>query len=113
MVFKFKLLLNFDVLDNISFFHARVSPVGRHLTTCNHSIAAGTVGNEIAPAQIDRHQGSLYSFGSDHVIKQHLDQIDISNGLAWSLDNTIMYYIDSLARQVFAFDYDIATGSMC
>jgi sugar lactone lactonase YvrE len=71
------------------------------------------MGKEIAPAQLERHLGSLYSMGEDHVIKHHIDNIDISNGLAWSLDNKTMYYIDSLARQVYAFDYDISTGSIC
>ena len=28
------------------------------------------------------------------------DQIDISNGLEWSLDGKVMYYIDSLTRKV-------------
>lgn len=74
---------------------------------------AGTMGNETAPAQLPRRQGSLYSLGKDGVIKPHIDNIDISNGLAWSIDNKIMYFIDSLARQVYAFDYDIASGSIC
>lgn len=71
------------------------------------------MGFESVPAEVDRHMGSLYSFGSDHVIKQHIDKIDISNGLAWSLDNTIFYYIDSLSRGVYAFDFNINAGTIC
>ena len=35
-----------------------------------------------------------------------------SNGIAWSLDHTTMYYIDTPTRQVTAFDYDMATGQI-
>ena len=62
---------------------------------------------------IARRKGALYSFSTDHVIKRELDKIDISNGLVWSLDNRLLYYIDSLTRQVWAFDYDLSTGSIC
>ena len=74
---------------------------------------SGTMGHEIAPTQLERYQGSLYSIDSDHTVKKHVDKMDISNGLAWSLDNTVFYYIDSLPRKIYAFDFDLPTGSLC
>jgi len=71
------------------------------------------MGHEVAPGQLERQQGSLYSIDADHVVKKHVDKIDISNGLAWSLDNTLLYYIDSLPRKIYAFDFDLSTGSLC
>ncbi|GAB3855862.1 SMP-30/gluconolactonase/LRE family protein [Hymenobacter terrigena] len=56
------------------------------------------------------HAGSLYRFdpdGSTHVMLRHLTN---SNGLAWSLDQRTMYYIDTPTLAVQAFDYDNATG---
>jgi len=71
------------------------------------------MGHEIAPAQLERHQGSLYSIDANHMVKKHVGEIDISNGLAWSLDNAVLYYIDSLPRKIYAFDFDLSTGSLC
>lgn len=73
---------------------------------------AGTMGHESEPAKPERQMGSLYSFSKDHVLKKHVDKIDISNGLAWSLDNQTMFYIDSLPRKVFAFDFDVTDGNI-
>jgi sugar lactone lactonase YvrE len=41
-----------------------------------------------------------------------LDNISVSNGMGWSPDNRIMYFTDSFTLQVFAFDYDLLTGSI-
>lgn len=38
--------------------------------------------------------------------------MSLSNGLAWSPDNKTMYFIDSLAHAVDAFDYDIEQGEI-
>ncbi|HYD18534.1 MAG TPA: SMP-30/gluconolactonase/LRE family protein [Patescibacteria group bacterium] len=35
----------------------------------------------------------------------------ISNGLGWSLDNKLMYYIDTGRGTLFVYDYDIETGA--
>ena len=34
-----------------------------------------------------------------------------SNGLCWSPDHKVFYYIDTATRKVDAFDYDIETGA--
>ncbi|UOQ97222.1 SMP-30/gluconolactonase/LRE family protein [Hymenobacter sp. 5317J-9] len=56
--------------------------------------------------------GTLYRFdpdGSTHVMLRHVTN---SNGLAWSLDQRTMYYIDTATRAVRAFAYDHATGAI-
>ena len=60
----------------------------------------------------EENQGSLYVMEPDLTLKKKIENVSISNGLAWSADNTIMYYIDSPTRYVFAFDYDIKTGDI-
>jgi gluconolactonase len=73
---------------------------------------AGTMGYMVPPAQLDRHQGSLYSVDHDHKVRKHVDNLDISNGMAWSLDNTVMYFIDSIPRKIYALDFDLTTGTL-
>jgi sugar lactone lactonase YvrE len=59
-----------------------------------------------------RVKGSLYSFDGV-TIKHHLSDIGISNGIEWSLDDSIMYYIDSIPkRKVYSFSYDKVTGGL-
>jgi sugar lactone lactonase YvrE len=55
--------------------------------------------------------GALYSFDGK-TIARLLDGVRISNGLAWSPDHKIFYYIDTPTREVKAFDYDVATGQI-
>ncbi|XP_071085153.1 regucalcin-like isoform X1 [Haliotis cracherodii] len=59
-----------------------------------------------------KHQGSLYSLDSDGSVKKHISNITISNGMDWTDDNSVMYYIDSIPRQVWAFDFDITAGAI-
>jgi len=39
-----------------------------------------------------------------------LSGVGISNGLAWSPDGSIAYYVDTLTQRIDAFDYDAVTG---
>jgi len=72
----------------------------------------GTMGLETSPAVVEPGQGSLYSLEVDGSIQNHKGDISISNGLAWTEDNKTMYYIDSIPRKVFGYDFDIATGKI-
>ncbi len=38
--------------------------------------------------------------------------VTISNGLVWSLDKSVCYYIDTPDMCVYAFDYNCATGDL-
>jgi sugar lactone lactonase YvrE len=66
---------------------------------------AGTMGR--AP-----NLGSLYCLDTDLVVHRRVEGVSISNGLAWSPDERVMYYVDSRTRAVSAFDYDKATGQI-
>ncbi|XP_019380690.1 PREDICTED: regucalcin isoform X1 [Gavialis gangeticus] len=92
-----------DKLNN-RFNDGKVDPEGRYF--------AGTMAEEIRPAVLERRQGSLYTLFPDHSVVKHFDQVDISNGLDWSLDHRTFFYIDSLSYSVDAFDYDLQTGKI-
>jgi sugar lactone lactonase YvrE len=55
--------------------------------------------------------GSLYAFDGRQT-KSLISGVTISNGLAWSPDHKIFYYIDTPTREVRAFDYDLSTGEI-
>jgi sugar lactone lactonase YvrE len=76
----------------------KCDPAGRFL--------AGTMDmNETDP------NGKLYSFDGKQTTAL-LEKVTISNGLAWSPDHKIFYYIDTPTREVKAFDYDLSTGQI-
>jgi sugar lactone lactonase YvrE len=56
--------------------------------------------------------GSLYSVSPDLTCKKVLDGLIIGNGMAWTADNKIMYYIDSPTLEIWAFDFDLAKGEL-
>jgi sugar lactone lactonase YvrE len=59
-----------------------------------------------------RDQGSLYCMDRDFSVRKVLGGIGISNGLAWSLDGRVMYFIDSTAATITAFDFAPETGAL-
>jgi sugar lactone lactonase YvrE len=56
--------------------------------------------------------GSLYRLDPDHSARKMVGDITVSNGLGWSPDNTIMYYCDTGAGTIWAYDFDAATGEI-
>ncbi|MGP3778769.1 SMP-30/gluconolactonase/LRE family protein [Halanaerobium saccharolyticum] len=60
----------------------------------------------------NRPLGALYCLDQKLDLTEKLNELKISNGLAWSLDNQTMYHIDSPTRKVFAFDYDLETAQI-
>ena len=57
-------------------------------------------------------QGSLYRLDTDFSVHKIFGDVAISNGIIWSLDHTTMYYIDTLRKNVRAFDYADDTGNI-
>lgn len=68
---------------------------------------AGTMANDESPGK-----GSLYRLDTDQTVTEIYTGVGISNGIGWSPDNSLMYYIDSLAYRVDVLDYDPSTGQM-
>ena len=72
----------------------------------------GTMGYEAEPANPEREKGSLFRLDIDGSLHACVEKISISNGLAWTADHKTMYYIDSIPRKVFGFDYNHETGAI-
>jgi L-arabinonolactonase len=56
--------------------------------------------------------GSLYRLDPDLSCHRMVEGIHVSNGLAWSPDSRVMYYADSLAYAIWAWDFDAAAGEI-
>ena len=56
--------------------------------------------------------GGLYRIDPDHTVTRVADGIRLSNGIGWSPDNKTLYHCDSRPGYVYAYDYDIETGTV-
>jgi sugar lactone lactonase YvrE len=56
-------------------------------------------------------QSGLYRYDADGSVHKMESGIKCSNGLGWSPDNRTMYYNDSQAGTIWAYDFDFASGT--
>ncbi|MGV3503426.1 MAG: SMP-30/gluconolactonase/LRE family protein [Adhaeribacter sp.] len=56
--------------------------------------------------------GNLYLLHPDLSVSHKLSGLSVSNGLAWSPDQSTFYFIDTPTGQVAAFDYDRQSGAI-
>ncbi len=57
-------------------------------------------------------QAALYRYDPDGSLHLMETGLTISNGLGWSPDGSRFYLTDSPRRQIYAYDFDSATGSI-
>ena len=81
------------------FNEGKCDPAGRFL--------AGTMAYDLTVGA-----GSVYRLDPDLAVTRLLEGVTISNGLVWTADGATLYYIDSPAQGVDAFDYDVDTGRL-
>lgn len=55
--------------------------------------------------------GALYCLNKSNVIEM-LNGFTVSNGIAWNLDNNLMYICDSPARQIYQYEFDSIHGRL-
>lgn len=54
---------------------------------------------------------TLFTFDSK-ILKEVVPDLTVSNGIGWSLDQTKMYFIDSVTKRVDIFDFDLERGEL-
>jgi L-arabinonolactonase len=58
-------------------------------------------------------RGKIYALDPDASVLREIDKaITLSNGPCWSPDNKTFYHADSIRNAIFAYDYDIETGTL-
>jgi sugar lactone lactonase YvrE len=67
---------------------------------------AGTLALDFSPS------AGLYRIDPDGSVRVMLQNARLANGLDWSPDGRTFYFIDSLARTVDAFDFDLDAGTI-
>jgi sugar lactone lactonase YvrE len=85
------------------FNDGKVSPCGR--------LFAGTMRNYHPRGT----EGSLYLFEKALAVCKRVDtvgKVGVSNGLGWSPDGRVMYFIDSPTKCIVAYTYDPDTGTL-
>jgi sugar lactone lactonase YvrE len=85
--------------QRVRFNDGKVDPSGRFL--------AGTLQWQESNAM-----GSLYMLAADGSVVTLLEEVRGSNGLAWSPDGTVLYYIDSPSLTIDAFSVELGTGRL-
>ncbi|MFI6290808.1 SMP-30/gluconolactonase/LRE family protein [Nonomuraea sp. NPDC050790] len=68
---------------------------------------AGTMAQDDTPGA-----GALYRLDPGGGCERVLDGVSISNGVAWSPDERLLYYVDTPTGRVDVFDYDPAAGRL-
>ena len=66
----------------------------------------GTIAFDFTPGA-----AALFSFDSKD-LKKVVPDLTVSNGIGWSLDKKIMYFIDSPTKRVDMFDFDLEGGEL-
>ena len=56
--------------------------------------------------------GSLYCLDKGGEVAEMLNGFTVSNGIAWNLDNSLMYICDSPARQIYQYEFDPIRGRL-
>ena len=69
---------------------------------------AGTMGD----VDWDHPIGNLYRFGPDHRPVRVAEKIRCSNGIAWSPDDRTMYFCESFAYVIHAYEFDAESGEI-
>ncbi|HEX4406271.1 MAG TPA: SMP-30/gluconolactonase/LRE family protein [Polyangia bacterium] len=69
-------------------------------------------GGTMGDVEWDQPVGNLYRFGADLKPVRVVEGICCSNGLGWSPDSKTMYFTESFAYRIWAYDFDAATGNV-
>jgi sugar lactone lactonase YvrE len=59
-----------------------------------------------------RDRGSLYRLDPDGSVTRILTGVSTSNGIDWSPDDRLMYYVDTPTGRVDCFDFDVEAGTV-
>jgi len=72
--------------------------------------------NNIAPdgsnLPLEGSQGAVWRIDPDFGATRMVEQICIPNGIVWSPDQKTLYLVDSMIQTIFAYDFDLGSGTI-
>lgn len=92
-----RVLAKVDVGDRMN--DAKCDPFGRFI--------AGTLRADETPGG-----AGLYAIESDGTVRVLRSDVTLSNGLGWTADCRTMFHIDTTDEVVYAYDYELDTGTL-
>jgi sugar lactone lactonase YvrE len=54
----------------------------------------------------------LYRWDAEHGLQRRVDGVSLSNGIQFSPEGDVLYFVDSWTQRLDAFEYDVATGEV-
>lgn len=57
-------------------------------------------------------EGVLFRLDPDLSLHRMIENVTIPNGMGWSADNKKMFFTDTPTKNIFAFDFDLASGAI-
>lgn len=105
--------LGFAILEEPSGAVTEIATVGRG-DRMNDG-ACDPAGRFLAGTMVDEHTpgaAALYVLEPDGTVRTAMEQVTLSNGLAWSSDGGHLYYVDTPLERIDVFDYDVSAGAL-
>jgi len=96
---KSRFVFQMEISDFVRYNDGTIDPNGRYIV--------GTMGYPKIQDQI----GKVFSYYNGNY-KVLIENTTISNGLAFSKNGTILYFIDTPTKKVAKYNYDMASGSV-
>jgi len=62
--------------------------------------------------KLHRPVGDLFSLDANHAVRRFPAAVTISNGIGFSPDNRTLYHADTPSRNIYAWDFDLASGDL-
>jgi sugar lactone lactonase YvrE len=92
--------------DRVTLNDAKCDPRGR-LWAGTRDKDFGVPGRKIIPGRC-----ALYRIDPNGAVSRVVEGVTLSNGIDWSPDGSILYYIDTYTRAIDAFDFDVDRGTV-
>ncbi|MDZ7720963.1 MAG: SMP-30/gluconolactonase/LRE family protein [Balneolaceae bacterium] len=73
---------------------------------------AGRFWFESLDYNLENGSGNLFCVDSELKVEKKLDQLTIPNGMAWNSSCDTFYFIDTIARELYSFQYQKDTGEI-
>lgn len=56
--------------------------------------------------------GALYKIAADGTVTRKVSSITVANGMDWSPDRSVFYFVDTVPGHILAFDFDATSGAL-